>query len=223
MKRNIHIKLTDHIHVFPWKSMTVNNCNTYLIDGAPSILIDPGHLGLFEHVQRGLLALGLSVGGIGLVICTHGHPDHVEGAQVFQEIGVPVTLHEEEWDFLSEFQAMSGVRLDAFEPAFFLEEGPFSAGGHTFEVLHTPGHTPGSVSLYWPKAKALFTGDLMFKEGIGRTDLPGGDGDLLKSSIRRLAELDVEWILPGHGDVISGADAVRKNFKEMESFWFAYV
>lgn len=63
----------------------------------------------------------------------------------------------------------------------------------------------------------------MFKEGVGRTDLPGADGELLKAGIRRLATLDVEWLLPGHGEVIAGADAVRKNFGEMETFWFAYV
>lgn len=217
------MQVTEHIHVFPWESMTVNNCNTYLIDGTPPILIDPGHLGLFEHVQRGLLSLGLSVGGIGLIICTHGHPDHIEGARVFQETGVPVTLHETEWNTLAEYQAMSAVRLDAFEPALFLDEGALPAGGHTFEVIHTPGHSPGSISLYWPRMKALFTGDLIFKESLGRTDLPGGDGERLKASIRRLAALDVEWLLPGHGEVISGADAVRKNFEEMESFWFAYV
>jgi glyoxylase-like metal-dependent hydrolase (beta-lactamase superfamily II) len=63
----------------------------------------------------------------------------------------------------------------------------------------------------------------MFKEGVGRTDLPGGDGEGLKASIRRLADLDVEWLLPGHGEVLSGPDAVRRHFEEMESFWFAYV
>ncbi|WP_373499267.1 MBL fold metallo-hydrolase [Desulfococcus sp.] len=217
------MRLTDHIHIFPWESETVNNCNTYLIGGASPILIDPGHLALFEHVQRGLLDMGLSVGAVGLVVCTHGHPDHIEGAMVFRELGVPMALHEAEWRFLPEYQEMSELRMDAAKPDLFIEEGPFSWGGHAFEVFHTPGHTPGSVSLYWPREKALFTGDLVFKEGLGRTDLPGGDGGLLKAGIRRLATLDVEWLLPGHGEVISGADAVRKNFEEMESFWFAYV
>ena len=90
-------------------------------------------------------------------------------------------------------------------------------------VIHTPGHSPGSASLYWPLQKALFTGDLIFREGVGRTDLPGGDGSLLKESIKRLAELDVEWLLPGHGNFISGAKAVRKNFDQVEQFYFAYV
>jgi glyoxylase-like metal-dependent hydrolase (beta-lactamase superfamily II) len=63
----------------------------------------------------------------------------------------------------------------------------------------------------------------MFQEGVGRTDLPGGDGGKIKTSIRRLSVLDVEWLLPGHGGIISGAAAVRELFEEMESFWFDYI
>jgi glyoxylase-like metal-dependent hydrolase (beta-lactamase superfamily II) len=66
-------------------------------------------------------------------------------------------------------------------------------------IFHTPGHSPGSATLYWPAQKALFTGDLIFKEGFGRTDLPGGDSATLKESIKRMAELDVELLLSGHG------------------------
>jgi len=76
---------------------------------------------------------------------------------------------------------------------------------------------------FWPLQKALFTGDLIFKEGVGRTDLPGGDGSKLKESIIGLKNLDVEWLLSGHGEVISGADRVKKNFDDVESFYFAYI
>jgi glyoxylase-like metal-dependent hydrolase (beta-lactamase superfamily II) len=69
----------------------------------------------------------------------------------------------------------------------------------------------------------LFTGDLVFKEGLGRTDLPGGDGLKLKESIQRLSDLEVEWLLPGHGEIISGAENVQKNFAQIEQFYFAYV
>ena len=104
-----------------------------------------------------------------------------------------------------------------------MKEGDLSINGLDFRVFHTPGHSPGSISLYWPEKKALFTGDLVFKEGLGRTDLPGGNGAKLKESINRLAELDVEWLLTGHGDFISGSREVKRNFKEIEQFWFAYV
>ena len=69
----------------------------------------------------------------------------------------------------------------------------------------------------------MFTGDLIFKEGFGRTDLPGGDSPTLKASIKRLTDLDVEYLLSGHGEVIEGAEAVRKNFEDIEKFYFAYI
>ena len=69
----------------------------------------------------------------------------------------------------------------------------------------------------------LFTGDLVLKDGFGRTDLPGGDSATLKQSIQRLTDLDVEWLLSGHGDIIAGAEAVRKNFEDIEQFYFRYI
>ena len=59
--------------------------------------------------------------------------------------------------------------------------------------------------------------------GVGRTDLPGGNGELLKKSIKRLADLEIEWVLPGHGEIISGIEAVKANFNEIENYWFKYI
>jgi len=109
------------------------------------------------------------------------------------------------------------------KPSCFIKQGGFTVEGSDFEVWHTPGHSPGSVTLYWPLNKVLFTGDLVFKEGFGRVDFPGGDGERLKDSIRRIAGIDAQWLLPGHGDIIAGADAVRSNFDELESFYFRYI
>ena len=79
------MQITNNLHAFIWDSMTVNNCCTYLIDGPKPILIDPGHAHLFGHVESGLDKLGLAIEDIGLVVCTHGHPDHIEAVQLFQE------------------------------------------------------------------------------------------------------------------------------------------
>jgi len=65
--------------------------------------------------------------------------------------------------------------------------------------------------------------NIRFKEGIGRTDVPGGDGLLLKESIRRLPELKAEWLLSGHGEIIEGANSVRANFDHIERFWFSQL
>jgi glyoxylase-like metal-dependent hydrolase (beta-lactamase superfamily II) len=119
--------------------------------------------------------------------------------------------------------AAYGIDIEAITPDFFLQEGILSLDGLELEIYHTPGHSPGSVCLYWSAQKALFTGDLVFKDGLGRTDLPGGDGAQIKASIQRMAQLDVELLLSGHGDVISGAREVRSNFKRIAQYWFGFV
>jgi glyoxylase-like metal-dependent hydrolase (beta-lactamase superfamily II) len=137
------------------------------------------------------------------------------------------TLHEAEWQWVATIgkpmSASFGIDIDDFRPDFYLKEGTLELDGLELTIIHTPGHSPGSVTLYWPAQKALFTGDLVFKEGVGRTDLPGGDGSLLKESIKGLMNLDVEWLLSGHGEIIGGAEKVKKNFKDVESFYFEYV
>jgi hydroxyacylglutathione hydrolase len=221
------MKILDSLHAFVWQSMTANNCNAYFIDGPTRILIDPGHRALFEHVDRGLKDLELKTDDIDLVVCTHAHPDHLEAVQVFKKKSALFALNEIEWQWAaSEGRQMSaafGIDMDALAPDFFLEEGALSVEGLELQVFLTPGHSPGSICLYWPVHKALFTGDLVFKDGLGRTDLPGGDGIKIKESIRRMARLDVELLLSGHGDVIAGAQAVKSNFERIESFWFNYV
>jgi glyoxylase-like metal-dependent hydrolase (beta-lactamase superfamily II) len=207
--------------------MSTNNCNAYFIDGPRRVLIDPGHRALFEHVQRGLKDLNLSIRDIDVVICTHAHPDHLEAVPLFKDTPALCTMHETEWQWAStigkQMSASFGIDINELRPDFFLTEGNLSLNGLDLDIIHTPGHSPGSVSLYWPQAKALFTGDLIFKEGVGRTDLPGGDGSQLKESIKGLNDLDVEWLLSGHGEVISGSENVKKNFANVESFYFAYV
>ena len=221
------MKVFKNLHAFIWQSMTINNCNAYLIDGPARVLIDPGHSRLFDHVEQGLDQLGLAIGDIDLIICTHAHPDHIEAVQLFKDIPTRFTLHEDEWQWAAtigkQMSAAFGIDMDALLPDFFLKEGNLSIDDLELNIFHTPGHSPGSITLYWPSQKALFTGDLIFKEGLGRTDLPGGNGSKLKESIRRLTDLDVECLLPGHGEIIMGAEKVRKNFAELEQFYFKYV
>lgn len=221
------MKITDSIHGFLWDSMTQNNCNAYLIDGATRILIDPGHYRLFDHVRKGLAELHLGLDDIGLVLCTHAHPDHIEAVQYFEGKPAAFAVHEKDWrlvkSMLESLGSRGGAAPGPLRPDFFLQEGDLSVGGSDFQIIHTPGHSPGAVCLYWPEKKALVTGDLIFKEGIGRTDLPGGSGEELKASIRRVKDLDVEYVLPGHGEIISGRREVRRNFEEIENDWFSYI
>ena len=221
------MKIANNLHAFVWESMTANNCNAYLIDGPTRVLIDPGHRALFEHVELGLRDLKVTTDDIDLVICTHAHPDHLEGVQLFKQKSTLFTLNEIEWNWVittgKQMSAAFGIDTEAMTPDFFLNEGTLSLDGLELEVFLTPGHSPGSICLYWPLQKALFTGDLVFKEGLGRTDLPGGDGTLIKESIKRMSQLDVELLLSGHGEIISGAKEVKSNFEQIEDFWFRYV
>ncbi|MDR3568691.1 MAG: MBL fold metallo-hydrolase [Syntrophobacteraceae bacterium] len=219
------MKITDGLHAFPWTSMSANNCNTYLIDGPAKILIDPGHLSFFPHVAAQLNALGIDIGDIDLIVATHGHPDHFEAARYFKNQPALFAVGFEDWQLIRRRLEQAGPAsgLEDYTPDFFLGPGSLTVKGVELTVVACPGHSPGSVALYWPERKALFPGDVIFRDGLGRTDLPGGNGAVLKKSIRELATLDSELLLPGHGDIVRGADQVRANFKRVESYWFNYI
>jgi glyoxylase-like metal-dependent hydrolase (beta-lactamase superfamily II) len=225
--KEFFMQITDHLYAFLWNSSTVNNCNTYLIDGPTRVLIDPGHLNCFEYVQKNLKSLGMEITDIGLVITTHGHPDHIEAVQLFNKTEGLTAISEEEWKFVKKMRnfidSVFGINIDAIAPKFFLQEGHFVVNGLELEVLQTPGHSPGSLSVYWPEQKVLFTGDLIFKNGIGRTDFPGGNSTLLKKSVERLRELEIEILLPGHGEIIQGPKEIRTNFDTIDRFWVSFL
>jgi glyoxylase-like metal-dependent hydrolase (beta-lactamase superfamily II) len=222
------MELTPNLHAFLWTATGANNCNTFLLRSAEkTILIDPGHAPYFEHVQRGLETLGLAPGDIDLVIGTHAHPDHIEAVRLLARPPTLFALNATEWHLAREAAPMLKAALnfdpEGLAPDFFLDEGDLTVGDIELEVFHTPGHAPGGITLYWPQERALFTGDLIFKGGLGRTDLPGGSGRALKDSIRRMAALDAHWLLSGHGEVIRGREAVQANFTQVERTWFNYL
>lgn len=222
------MQLTPNLHAFLWTSPSANNCNTYVIKTEQkSILIDPGHATYFDHVQQGLSDLNLDLDSIDLIICTHAHPDHMEAVQLFVDKPAQFAMHANEWqmvlDMAPQLKQVLGAELDQLTPDFFLTEGQLHVGDIDLEVHDTPGHSPGGITLYYPREKALLTGDLIFKGGLGRTDLPGGKSDLLKDSIRRMAVLDSAWLLSGHGEVVSGEAAVKSNFEQVERMWFGYL
>jgi len=219
------MKILDGLHGFLWENPSANNCNSFFIDGKKRILIDPGHYHLFGHVREDLSGLSLSPQDIDLVIITHAHPDHMEAIKVFTEDSAMIALHKAEMDFIRSVAPHYGEALGIsdFEPDLLLKEGDLEIGDLSFQVIHTPGHSPGSICLYWPEKKALFAGDVVFNQGIGRTDLPGGNGQELKDSIKRIAKLDLDYVLTGHGDIVSGRGKVISNFETIESYWFAFI
>jgi len=222
------MKIFEDLYAYPWTSFTQNNCNTYVIGRRQKVLIDPGHASLFKNVQQAMTRDGLDWRAVELVVATHSHPDHFEGVEFFLDrLEVKIALHPDEEEFLQkvgpEFARMLGLRPPRYRVDVQLVEGDLEADGLKLQVFHTPGHAPGHLCLYWPKRKVLFSGDLVFNQGVGRTDFPGGDGALLKASIKRMAELDVELILSGHGDVVQGREAVKRNFEMIEEVYFGLI
>ena len=221
------MKLDSDLYAYIWKNPSENNSNSFFIGGEVPVIIDPGH----QHLVKNLIKLmekdGNRFEDVRLLIATHGHPDHLEAIQTFARGGVQVAIHEDEWKFLQEiggqFYRAMGMEMPELKISFFLKEGELKLGSKTFQVIHSPGHSPGSISLYWPEKKALFTGDVVFPMGVGRTDFPGGDGGLLRDSIERLSQLDAEYLLSGHGEVIKGRQNILRNFAYIRSNYYDYL
>jgi glyoxylase-like metal-dependent hydrolase (beta-lactamase superfamily II) len=172
------MEIFDKFHAFIWQDPAANNCNTYFIDGAKKILIDPGHDHLFSHVRDGLATLSISPQDIDLLIITHCHPDHIEGVKRFLGKSTMIAIHTVEMDLIRAVAPHYGEALGVseFEPHILLQEGDLNVEDLSFKIIHTPGHSPGSICLYWPQKKALFTGDVIFNQGVCWTVLPGGSG-----------------------------------------------
>jgi glyoxylase-like metal-dependent hydrolase (beta-lactamase superfamily II) len=145
-----------------------------------------------------------------LIVTTHGHWDHVgDNAAVTAQTGAPVAVHPLDRHRLTEPQPMwAPFPIPPSVPAAELADGgEVRFGSIRLEVLHTPGHTEGSVCLLDREAGTLYSGDTLFARSFGRVDLPGGDPVAMAESLARLATLDDALaVLPGHGRSTSIGD-----------------
>jgi hydroxyacylglutathione hydrolase len=168
-----------------------------------ALVVDPG-----DEIGRILQVLkrhGLRVLGI---VITHAHIDHIAGAQKLKKAtGAPVYMNPNDAELQKTMEVQAGwlgvetpdaVEIDS--PA--MDGGKLVVGATEFHVLHTPGHTQGSISLWIPSEGKLVAGDTLFRDSIGRTDLPGGDSrQILRSIHEKLLPLPEETVVfPGHGE-----------------------
>jgi glyoxylase-like metal-dependent hydrolase (beta-lactamase superfamily II) len=221
------MKLQENLYAYLWQDPYENNCNTYVIDGEITVLIDPGHTRHLDKVFSQMEKDGLSPGKIDLLLMTHSHPDHMEGAEAFVDKPVKIAMGKEEERYLMESGKilfdMMGMPLPKIRIDFYLKEGDLRLGSEAFQIYQTPGHSPGSLTIYWPERKVLFTGDVVFFGGIGRTDFLEGNSKHLLESIEKLSHLDTELLLPGHGDVVVGKEAVVQNYEFIRQNFYAYL
>jgi hydroxyacylglutathione hydrolase len=169
-----------------------------------AIVVDPGDD--VADIERILDAHGLRVKAI---VITHAHIDHIGGAAKLKASrNAPVYMNPSDgvlYDLLDVQAGWLGVETpDRTEVDTAAREGDtLRLGGTEFHVLHTPGHTPGSTCLWIPGESKLIAGDTLFRESIGRTDLPGGDPAAILRSIKgKLLTLpDETVVVPGHGPV----------------------
>jgi len=221
------MRLKNDIYVYEWTSPFENNCNSYFIGGDVGALIDPGLTGYVPGLLEQMAGDGIQPKDIRYVINTHSHPDHFQGSETFDQDKVKIGLHTKEIEFLNgdggELYSLFGINVPRMRVNFPMEEGDLNMGGRNFKVILTPGHSPGSICLYWPDEKALFCGDVIFDQSVGRTDFPGGSGALLKKSILNLSKLDLELVLPGHMGIIAGKRDVERNFQLIIQGIFPYI
>jgi glyoxylase-like metal-dependent hydrolase (beta-lactamase superfamily II) len=223
------MRLVGDLFAYVWSGRD-NNCNRYVLAGVLNgdrhVVIDPGHVTTPALGEAGLQGLrdemegdGIDPEAIGLVLLTHCHPDHSEAADVIrEETGALVAIHQAEAGIYSQI----GGTVD-----LLLEEGNLDLGSESpmqLQVFHSPGHSPGHTTIYWPREKILIAGDLIFYRSTGRVDLPGGNPEALKNSIARLSRLEIEYVLCGHpyghSGIIEGGEEVRRNFDFLRSHLF---
>jgi len=170
--------------------------NCYIVNSQhnkEAIIIDPGldspdeAQKIFDYISHGDLK-------IKLIVNTHGHPDHVNGDAIFQEkYNIPIYIHK------YDAPSVEHLRANKFPPAVLLEEGSLiTFDNETLKVMHTPGHSRGSICLVGEQL--VFSGDTLFAGGIGRTDFPGGSSRDMQLSLEKLMRLpDNLLVYPGHG------------------------
>ncbi len=195
------------------------SCNCSIIGDSKTrqaVIVDPG--GNADRILREVDALGFT---IAMILHTHAHFDHFLASGAIQEATqATICLHHDDrqlWDMLDVQCQMFGVPYNPVPPPdmWLADEEPLAIGNEVSTVIHTPGHTPGSLCFYFPQSNLVLSGDTLFRGGIGRTDLWGGDSRAIERSIRdRLYTLDEHTVVvPGHGpETLIGAERQSNAF-----------
>jgi len=185
--------------------------NVYLLEDEDPIVVDTG-TGMYSDATLDTVSRIVPLRKVGRIVLTHCHYDHLGGAAAFQKAtGGRIYLHEAEAvPIMSGDSSLAITEMFGEKPRQLdlepLKTGQkLKCGSAELEVLHTPGHSPGSIVLHDPKSGSAVVGDTVFCDGgVGRWDLPGGDLGQLISSLKRLEKLGLKNMYPGHGSYAEG-------------------
>ena len=185
--------------------------NCYVVSNEQQVLlVDPACSNPYEQqmLYRYISNFKSQISNLKLsIVATHGHLDHLWGAKwATEQWHTPVLMHEadiplaqamqQQYDLFGVHRTAETFEIEDIKSSIFNLKSQMS----NFELLETPGHTPGSICLYWPDEKVLLSGDTLFQMGYGRTDLPGGNMGQLIASLGYLFTLPADTLVyPGHG------------------------
>lgn len=193
------------------------NCSIFGDEASQeAIVIDPG-----DEIERILKVLERHALKVRVIVITHAHIDHIGGAAKLKSLtGAPVLMNANDqalYDHLDMQAGWLGVKTPSKTAidGNAREGGALKLGEAEFHVLDTPGHTPGSISIWIPSENKLVAGDTLFRDSIGRTDLPGGDSEKILDSIhtKLLTLPEGASVIPGHGLLTTiGREKARNPF-----------
>lgn len=204
------------------------NANHFVFNGKKKILIDTGYITDFEETKRWIETTGVDLRSVDLIVSTHSHCDHIGGNNKIQEIsGCQIAIHQVDKQLIDSRDDWSTwYRFYDQEAEFFpvdiaLEEGDqISLDGLKLEVIHTPGHARGGISLYCPEERFLISSDALWDgdTGVLNTVVEGGEApSLALESLEKISRLNFHTIYPGHGGIIHDPrGAIQKSRTKLE-------
>lgn len=195
------------VHMLPGSGY---DSNVFIVTGTKPVVVDAGtgenHSRTVERIRK---VIGSNK--VQAILLTHRHFDHVGGAAALaRDLDAPLFAHQDDAEVIREGSSkgtealMFQHRMEAASVQNLIGGETFSTGEHDLQVIHTPGHTAGGISLYDREHKILLSGDTVFAGGVGRWDLATGNQGALAASVRSLLALEPVDLYPGHGPCVIG-------------------